>query len=49
MYERFKFYNRSQGTNGSIAEFAAGLKACAHSCNFGETFKGNAARQTDMW
>ena len=39
MYGRFKFYNRSQGTNESIAEFAAGLKACAHSCNFGETLK----------
>ena len=40
VYERFKFYNRSQGTNESIAEFAAGFsKACAHSCNFGETLK----------
>ena len=39
VYERFKFYNRSQGTNESIAEFAGGLKACAHSCNFGETLK----------
>ena len=27
VYERFKFYNRSQGSNETNAEFAAGLKA----------------------
>lgn len=35
VYERFKFYKRSQGINESITEFAAGLKACAHTCAFG--------------
>lgn len=35
VYERFKFYNRSQGTDESIADFVAGLKAFAHTCQFG--------------
>ena len=32
-------YNRSQGANESIADFVAGLKACAHTCQFGESLK----------
>lgn len=39
VYERFKFYNRVQGTDESIADFAAGLKACAHTCQFGTSLK----------
>ena len=39
VYERFKFYKRSQGINESITEFAAGLKACVHTCAFGNSLK----------
>ena len=39
VFERFKFYNRSQGANESIADFVAGLKACAHTCQFGDSLK----------
>ena len=38
-FECFKFYNRSQGANESIADFVAGLKACAHTCQFGKSLK----------
>ena len=39
VFERFKFYNRSQGADKSIADFVAGLKACAHTCQFGNALK----------
>ena len=39
VFERFKFYNRSQGADESIADFVAGLKACAHTCQFGNALK----------
>ena len=39
VFERFKFYMWSQGANESIADFVDGLKACAHTCQFGESLK----------
>lgn len=39
IYERFKFYNRKQGQGESIADYVAGIKACAHTCDFGTTLK----------
>ena len=36
IYERFKFYSRNQGQSESIAEFVAGIKACARTCEFGD-------------
>ena len=41
IYERFKFYSRSQKPSESIADFVASLKALAHTCDFG-------AQLTDM-
>ena len=35
IYERFKFYKRVQMENESIAEFAAGIKCLARTCEFG--------------
>jgi hypothetical protein len=37
VYERFKFYTRKQESGESIAQFVAGLKSAARTCNFGET------------
>ena len=37
IYERFKFYSRSQKSGESVADFLAALKALAHTCNFGTT------------
>ena len=39
VYERFKFYNRSQSANASIADFVAELKSCVHTCQFGSSLK----------
>ena len=36
IYERFKFYSRCQKQGESIADFVAGIKALAHTCDFGE-------------
>ena len=36
IYERYKFHTRSQGQNESVADFVAGLKSCARTCNFGD-------------
>ena len=35
IYERYKFHNRSQNANESIADYIASLKTLAHSCEFG--------------
>ena len=37
IYERFKFYSRSQKSGESIADFVAALKAFAHTCSFNTT------------
>ena len=37
--ERYKFYKRSQGPDESISNFVAGLKTCAHTCDFGDKLK----------
>ena len=37
IFERFKFYSRSQKSGESIADFVAALKALAHTCNFAST------------
>ena len=39
VYERFKFYNRHQTPGESIAAYVAGIKACAHTCEFGSSLK----------
>lgn len=36
IYERFKFYSRNQKQGETIADFVAGIKSLAHTCNFGE-------------
>ena len=36
IYERFKFYSRNKKSGESIADFVAGIKALAHTCNFGD-------------
>ena len=36
IYERFKFYSRSQLPNESISDYVAGLKHFARTCEFGE-------------
>ena len=35
IYERYKFYSRSQKSGESVADFVAAIKALAHSCEFG--------------
>ena len=35
IFERFKFYSRNQGTTESVADFVAGIKSCARTCEFG--------------
>ena len=37
IYERYKFYSRSQKSGESVADYIAGLKALAHTCDFGTT------------
>ena len=37
VFERYKFYNRKQNNGESIADYVAGLKACAHTCDFGNS------------
>ena len=37
IYERFKFYSRSQKSGESVNDFVAALKALAHTCEFGAT------------
>ena len=39
VFERYKFYKRSLGPDESISNFVAGLKACAHTCDFGDKLK----------
>ena len=34
IYERYQFYTHSQKFGGSTADFAAGFKSCARSCEF---------------
>ena len=37
IYERYKFYSRTQKSGESVKDFMAGLKALAHTCEFGAT------------
>ena len=37
IYERYKFHSRSQKSGESVADYIAGLKALAHTCDFGTT------------
>ena len=37
IYERNKFYSWSQKSGESVADYIAGLKALAHTCDFGTT------------
>ena len=39
VYERYKFYSRSQKSGESVSDFVAALKALAHTCEFGNTLK----------
>ena len=35
IFERYKFYSRSQKQNETVADFVAGIKRLAHTCDFG--------------
>ena len=37
IYERFKFHTRNQNPHESVADFVAGLKSCARTCDFGDS------------
>ena len=37
IYERYKFYSRSQKSGESVNDFVVALKALAHTCDFGTT------------
>ena len=39
VYERYKFYSRSQKSGESVSDFVAAIKALAHTCEFGTTLK----------
>ena len=39
IYERFKFYSRSQKSGETVSDFVAALKALAHTCDFKTTLK----------
>ena len=39
IFERFKFYSRNQGPSESVADFVAGIKSCARSCEFGDSLE----------
>ena len=39
IYERYKFHNRNQGANESIADFVAAIKSLASTCEFGDTLQ----------
>lgn len=39
IYERFKFYSRSQGDRESVSSFVAALKSLASTCDFGNTLE----------
>ena len=36
IFERYKFYNRKQEVGESVSQFVAGIRAAAHTCDFGD-------------